>query len=219
MKKTIAMALSLVMVLLIMAGCGILEQAKLVGTWNAEVDLSEAISQEILGEVGDLGEYFAVTDFKVNYIMVLNSDSTYTITLDEASVKAAFDALMEDLMDGMVEFLESEIENSGLNMTVEEMLAASGSSLEALEEEMISSIEEQGLVENLIEDSSAEGRFKAKDGKLYMSAGLEYNVDENVYDTYVLDGDKLTLVEYVGGDEEDTAVTKMVYPMVFTKVG
>lgn len=218
MKKAIAITLALVMAVVMMTGCSLMEQAKLVGTWEAETDLSEAISQEILSEVGDMSEYFTVTDFKVTYVMELRSDGTYTIMMDEASANAAFDALMEDLMDGMVEYLEAEIEKSGLDMTVEEMLAASGSSLEALKEELVSSIEEQDLVEDLIEESSEEGRFKAADGKLYMSAGLEYNVDENVYDTYVLDGDKLTLVEHVGDDAEEDEINDLIYPMEFQKV-
>lgn len=219
MKKVIAIALALMMTVVLMTGCSLMEQAKLVGTWEAEVDLSEAISQEILGEVGDLGEYFTVADFKVTYIMELKSDSTYTTTLDEASVATAFDALMEDLMDGMVEFLEAEIENSGLDMTVEEMLTASGSSLDTLKEELKASLEEEDVVEELIEETSEEGRFKVADGKLYMSAGLEYNVDENVYDTYTLDGDKLTLVEHVGEDAEEDEISDLIYPMEFQKVG
>lgn len=219
MKKLIAMALSLVMVLLMMAGCGILEQAKLVGTWKAEVDLSEAISQEILGEVGDMGEYFKIDSFKVNFVMTLNSDSTYSVTLEEASVEAAFDELLLVLKDGMIKMLKDQIAEMGLEMTVEEMLAASGMSIDSLMEELAQSLEDEDIVESLVEECSNEGNYKVNDGKLYMSDGLEYGVDENVYDTYVLDGDKLTLVEYVGGDEEDMAITKMVYPMVFTKVG
>ena len=52
-----------------------------------------------------------------------------------------------------------------------------------------------------------------------MSDGLEYGVDENVYDTYTLDGDKLTLVEHVGEDAEEDEISDLIYPMEFQKVG
>lgn len=41
--------------------------------------------------------------------------------------------------------------------------------------------EEQDLAGVLVEKSDSEGKYDAKDGKLYLSAGLDYEVDESMY--------------------------------------
>ena len=61
---------------------------------------------------------------------------------------------------------------------------------------------------------SAEGKFKAEDGKLYTSADKNTDIDEKIYETYTLKGDTLTLTS--SSQEELNEIG--VYPMVFTKV-
>lgn len=218
MKRTIALVLTVIMAVLMLAGCSG-EQAKLVGTWKAEANLAEGVEQAMLGELGEDAAYFSIENFTVNFVLVFNSDGTYSMTVEEDSVQTAFDALMTDMEAGMVKMLEDQIAQMGLEMSVEDMLAASGMTLESMMDDLRQSLEDEGIIEEMIEESTDEGRFKAKDGKLYMSAGLEYGVDENVYDTYTLDGDILTLVTHVGGEEKEQDLVQYVYPLVFNKVG
>lgn len=218
MKRTIAIILTVILAAVMLVGCSN-EQSKLLGTWKAEANLAEGIEQVMLEELGEQAEYFSIQDFTVNFVMTLNSDGTYSMTVEEDSVQTAFDALMEDMEAGMVKMLEEQISEMGIALSVEDMLAASGMTMESMMDQLKQGLENAGVMEQVIEESTEEGRFKAKDGKLYMSAGLEYQVDENVYDTYTLDGDTLTLVTHVGGEEEEQDLVKYVYPLVFNKIG
>lgn len=49
-------------------------------------------------------------------------------------------------------------------------------------------------------DGFAQGHYKAKRGKLFLSDGMDYEIDAKVYDTYVLSGDTLTIQGGAGGE-------------------
>ena len=50
---------------------------------------------------------------------------------------------------------------------------------------------------------------------LFLSDGLDYEVDPNVYGIYKVDGSTLTILDYVGEDENFLGM----YPLTFTKAG
>lgn len=210
MKRIIAITLTLAMAALLLCGCGN-DRTKLEGTWQTEVDLSQQVNQMILGEVS---EYFDFSNFTITFLLTLNADGTYSLRPEETSAKAAFDSLLVRLKDGFIKFYEAEIAEAGLDMTVEELLATRNTTMDDLIETLRKTIEEDGLAAELVKANTREGQFDAKDGKLYLSAGLEYGVDENVYDTYTLEGNTLTLTAHVGGNED----TQLIYPQVFQKV-
>lgn len=218
MKRMIAVLLALVMVVS-MVGCSSGDADKLVGTWEADVNLSSTIS-EMLDSLGqDSAEYFDFSDFSVTMVITFNDDGTYAMTLDEASTQAAFDGLMEDVEAGMVKMLEAQIAENGLDMTVDELLEASGMNLDDLMAEMKTSFADEDIISDMVDESTTEGNFEAKDGKLYLSDGKDFAVDEAIYDTYVLDGDTLTLQEHVGDDAAvSEALEDTMYPITFEKV-
>lgn len=213
MKRIFAIALALVM-MLSLAACGQTDADKLVGTWTSDLDMS-SVTNEMLAAMGEgAEEYFTFENFTVTLVMTFNEDGTYSTTVDEASVEAAVDSLMATVEDGMVKMLEAQIAEAGLNMTVDEMLAVSGMTME----DLMASVDTSALVTEMTEGSASEGKFKAEDGKLYMSAGLDYEVDEAVYDTYELDGTTLTLTGHVGAEtDEEQLVADEMYPVTLTK--
>ena len=64
----------------------------------------------------------------------------------------------------------------------------------------------------------SEGIFKAENGKLYRSVGLDDEIDENKYDTYEISENKLKLIEPFGEDAENADVGMDLYPATFKRV-
>ena len=67
--------------------------------------------------------------------------------------------------------------------------------------------------EALFADLNMEGNFEVKEGKMYLSDGLEYGVDETMYELYSVEGNTMTIDKGSTGDDS----ADFIYPMVFTK--
>lgn len=213
MKKvlSILMVLALCVAMLTMfAGCGS-EADKLVGTWKAEVDMTDMINEELAADPA-LAEYFNISSFCVIMTMTFNEDGTYSTGIDADSVSAAMLGLVTDMERGIYAMFEAEIEASGLDMAVEELLELSGVSMEDLLSELTYGLE-SGMVDEIVSEAAMSGNFEVKGDKLFLSDGLDYAVDPAVYEVFTLEGDTLTLVENVGAEDDSFGL----YPVVFTR--
>ena len=209
MKRSLSIILCLVL-LLGLAGCSSDKDA-LIGTWNGEADLTDVINESFAADE-ELSQYVHVDSFKLPMVLVFNEDGTYSLGADKTAVQAEIESLKTDVSDGMTAYLEAMIKEQGLTgVTVDDLLTAMNMTMEDLVAEAFS----EEAANELLEQMASEGNFDVKDGKLFLSDGLDYAVDETVYETYTLEGSTLTLLEYVADDatEEDQAL----YPMVFTK--
>ena len=216
MKKclSIALCLGLVLTMLFMfTGCN--EQKKFVGKWESEIDMTDVIN-EGMGLDDEMAEYVAIEDFEIVMQLIFNSDGTYKRTVDENSLEDTLEDAKEDLKDGMMDYFKAYLKESGLNMTVDELLEASEVDLDELVEEALG----KKVMDEMVDSMTDEGNFEVKDGKLFMSDGLDYEIDEEVYETYELNGDELKLIESVGGDDEEDLkdLADELYPMVFERV-
>ncbi|MBQ8857055.1 MAG: hypothetical protein IJ024_02800 [Lachnospiraceae bacterium] len=210
MKKIISMMLTALM-LLGLTGCGATDAEKMVGTWSTEINISSVIEESL--ELYE--EYFDFSDLVVVMTMTFNEDGTYSSGITEEDAQVLVDDVMSEIESNIVKLLEDQIADQGLSMTVDEMLAFAGMTLDDFTTAITEAFEQQDLVGVLVEQSASEGKYDAKDGKLYLSAGLDYEVDESMYDTYELDGDTLTLLENVGGEEAEFMLE--AYPLVMTR--
>lgn len=211
MRKVMIKVMCVVMMLSMMTlftGCS--EQDKFVGTWEAKVNMADYFN-EGLGDDEEMAEYLSVDDFSLVLVMIFNDDGTYKMTVDEDAAKESFSTLKTDLTDGMKKYFEALIEQQGLNMSVDDVLALSGTTLDGMMEQILG----DEVIEELISEMSSEGNFKVADGKLYLSEGLDYAVDETIYDTYEISGNTLKLIESVGSDDEESLAE--LYPIEFTK--
>lgn len=188
MKKQIALILLLATVLTLFAGCAKLEQKKLVGTWEGQLDMTNAL------------EGLEIQDFTVTVVYTFREDGTYTKQLDAASVEAAF----QTLLDAMKEALDAMNPEQSVGVDPEALLDAAGLRLE-----------EQ--LDSLLKSNKTEGKFYAKDGKLHMTETPEQEINENLYDTYTLEGDVLTLTAAYGDEADATDLLSAVYPVILKK--
>lgn len=211
MKKRIVSVVMLLAMLLTLAACGG-DKAKLVGKWECEMDMADQINAEMeLDE--ESAQYLSFSNFEILVCMEFNSDGTYAMTADLDSARAAVNAAREEFADGMAQYLEAVmVEQMGIEMSAEEILAASGVTME----DMVAEAFSDSMADELVDEIAQEGNYDAKDGKLYTSAGLEYAVDPAIYETYVLQGSTLTVTGFVGEDSDDST---QIYPMVFKKIG
>lgn len=214
MKKRIAMVLCLVMALsAVLCGCGASEKDALIGSWTGTMDLAEAVNAGFVEGLGtdaaDMAEYLTIENLNVTMTMTFNEDDTYSLVVDEAALEEAMLGMMDEIAAGMVEYFEALLEAEGLDMTVEELLAYSGMSIDTLSEELYAAV----ATEDMFGDLNSEGNFKVSDGKLYLSDGLDYAVDETIYELYTVEGNTLTIDKGTATDEYED----YIYPMVFTK--
>lgn len=211
MKKRVLSVILMLAILLSFTACGSGDKEKLVGTWKCEMDLAEQINTE-MGLDEESAEYLNFDSFTIVLYMQINEDDTYSLYADTDALEQTMEAAMASFAEGMTKYLEDMVlAETGIAMSADDILAASNTTMD----EMLAEAFPEGMVEELAEGMKQEGKFKAKDGKFYTSAGLEYEVDPAVYETYTLEGTTLTLLEYVG---EDAGDTMNVYPMVFNKV-
>lgn len=211
MKKRIAMLLCMVMVLSVALCACSSEKDQLVGTWRGTMNLAEAVNMGMMEADPEVAEYLMVDTLNITFTLTFNKDDTYSMVVDADALDVAMQGMVDEMADGMIEYFEAVLEESGLEMSVEELLAASGLTVDALAEELYKEMDAEAMFTEL----NSEGNFKVADGKLYMSDGLDYAVDEAVYELYTVEGDTLTINK--GEGSEDVA-DDYVYPMVFKKV-
>lgn len=244
MKKLLALLLVLALGLSL-AACGS-AKSDIIGTWQGRIDMTEVISGDNYNEYDDLfkelissagyelelnGLSNYMSRFDPLFICVFNEDSSYSITVDEASLRAELEEFKAGLVDYFRYFYAELFSKTLVDLGVveqvsgvEELEAIMGVSLDEALNECVgmefslylsqTMDKNMGSPQKIMEELNSEGKYKAKDGKLWLSAGLEYNVDPESYDYYSIAGNILTIEE---GSPSEGEVSAMVYPLVFEK--
>lgn len=208
MKKRIALVLCLVLVLsAVLCGCGS-EQDKLVGTWKTTVNMAESYNQELASDP-EMAEYLSVETLEIGFTLTFNEDGTYALTVDPASMDAAAEVLAQSMTDGLKNYFTDILAAQGVEMDVEEALAAMGMDLDTLVEEL----KNEAFSEEAYTEMNVEGRYKVEDGKLYLTEDVNAEPAGGEYNTYTLEGATLTLE---AGSEADSDMAFM-FPMVLER--
>ena len=239
MKKLLALLLVLALGLSL-AACGG-AKSDITGTWQGKIDMTEYIVSKGNADIGavlsdqgvdmpldSIGNY--LPEFAPVCTYVFREDGTYTFTMDEASMQLVLEAYQagveayfryfyaQVLCQTLVELGMAEQVNG-----VEELEAILGVSLDEAISEMVGMElrdfigqivdEELGTAQEMAGKINREGKYKAKDGKLWMSSGLEYDVDPELYDLYSISGSTLTIEAGTVSQGE----VALVYPLVLQK--
>lgn len=213
MKKKLVSILCIVMLFaLVLSGCSN-EKDALIGEWEGKLDVTDYINDILVAEDELMGQYVEIRDFSIIYTISFNEDDTYSLDVDKRAFDDTVDNMIDDVVAGLMDYLEDMIEAEGLNMTVDELMELSGISMDALLEESFPADSFDEIVEAL----EMEGYFDVDDGKLLLSESLSTKPDPNVYERYTLEGDTLTIDEGTAEVEEIDGFD--VYPMVLKKIG
>ena len=220
MKRSIGKIVGIVLIvsmLLAFAGCGNSkagDKEQFVGTWKAELDMTdlfnEGLKQEIAQADEEMASYFDIEHFGFTVVFKFNEDDTYTTEIDDASLNDSMDAMKACVRDGMMAYFEDMIAEYELDMSVEDMLEASGISIEDIIEEGLSA----DMFDDVLAELEMHGNWKAENGKLYTTETVNDKIDKNSYELYEItsEGIKLSLVDPT---EDETGI----FPMLLKKVG
>lgn len=208
-KRSLALILALTLVLAFaLTGCGgNKDREALVGTWAGTLELADYINQELAGS--GMEDYLSLDTFPMVLQYTFNSDGTYSAGVDEGELDKAMEGMKTEMKDGLTKYAEDMIAEQGLDLSVDELFQFMGTSLDDLLEQSFAEMD----MSELVDEMASEGNFEAKEGKLFLSAGKEYKVDPEIYDTYTLEGDTLTLTESFGGDDS----MNDLYPITMTR--
>ena len=210
MKKRIALLLSFVLVLsLALCACGGGKKDTIVGTWKANIDLAEAFNEEMAAS--GMGDYINIESFNLPLVMEFKADGTGSMTVDQAAMTETVDKLAADLTAGLEAYFTEYFSSMGLEIDLDEALAASGMSMDDLVEEM----KAEFAGEDAFAEFTNEFKYKAEEGKLYMSEDLDSEISTDTYNTYELKGNALTLD--IGNEDLDEEMAKYLFPMNLTR--
>lgn len=212
MKKTLAIVLSIVMLLaLTLTGCSS-EKDELIGTWMGSIDITDYMNEAFAESDPLAAEYLQISNFTIRYYLIFNEDDTCALEVDETDLEDSFNQMLVEIEEGLRRYLEDEIAAMGVDMTVDEVMELSGTSLDQLMAESFT----PDMYKEMVEEMESQGNFKVKDGKLMMSESLSTQPDPNVYELYSLAGNTLTIDK--GNSSMDGDMEDLIYPMVLQKV-
>ncbi len=214
MKKLLKISVAWLLCAVVMvsvASCS--AENKLVGRWEGTVSY-EALALGTLSEEekADMGEKLSWFEgLEMEFFIVFNADGTFSAGMEEES----FNECMNTLSSRIYAYIEKTAEE--LDMTLEEF--------EEQYEEINGQKPQEMLAELFVdeEDSLTTGPYRVVKDRLHLFFDDKGSVDLDVYDTFNLDGDTLTLTERYdfrdlndrdGGDIE---ALQHVYPLKLKK--
>ena len=203
-KRVFSLLVATLLMLTLLTACGSKVNKAMLGKWVCEVDFGSYLNEGLASEP-EVAQYMMVDDFILEVEMYLNEDGTYKMTADTTANKASFEEVQSELAAGMEAYMSAVA--AEYEITLEDLLTASETTIEEMIEEAFGDT----MYYEIIAEMEAEGKFEAADGKLYMSEGLNYDIDKNVYETYTLNGNTLTITGDSEGSNDES------YPMVFNK--
>ena len=209
MKKRIALLLRFVLVLsLALCACVVGKKDTIVGTWKADLNLADAFNEEMAA--AGMGDFINIESFNLPLVMTFNEDGTGSMTVDQEAMTATIDKLAADLTAGLESYFSEYFASMGIEMDLDEALAASGLSMDDLVDEF----KAEFAGEEAFAEFTNEFKYKAEEGKLYMSEDLDSEISDT-YNTYELKGNTLTL--NIGTEELDEELAKYLFPMTLTR--
>lgn len=203
-KRILSVLVASVLLLTMLTACGSKTDKALLGKWVCEMDFGSYLNEGLASEP-EVAQYMMIDDFILEVELYLNQDGTYRMTADTTANKASYEEVKSELADGMEAYMSAIA--AEYEITLEDLLAASETSIEEMIEESFG----DAMYYEIIGEMESEGKFEAADGKLFMSDGLNYDIDKNVYETYTLNGNTLTIT----GDSEGS--NDGMYPMEFKR--
>ena len=211
MKKYISIIFSIALVFVMLAtlsGCG--DKSKFIGSWEADVDLSDIINEQIKNEP-QMAEYIKFNDITIKFKFEFKEDDTCTLSVDKDDFNKTYDKIVNTFTEGVKKYLEAAAEQYGNGMTADDILNASGMDMNALINQAINKDD----ILNSFEEAEVNGKFKVEDGKLYTSNDVNSDSDMDNYLTYEIIND--SEIKLIDSSDDDNEAFKQMLPMTLKK--
>lgn len=190
------------------------EPDPLVGTWKTELDLADEVGQ-MLAQPEELDAYFSVKKYPVTVFLRFYEDGTYTVEVDEATAREAFDGLLQALEKALDRLLQDRIDAVDPTLTAGTVEGWTGVSFEDLQAKAIEQLRQGDPTAYILEQARAEGNYRTEDDRLYLSLGKENAVNPEIWDLYAINSDTLIFMSHKG---PKTISFWEGYPLVFSRV-
>ena len=215
--RKMASILLAALMLLMLFGCsksGASDQKKFEGTWKATVSLTDLANESIQQSSGidsqTFSKYFKVSKFELVLVFTFRDDGTYSLSVDEAQLNQNNKAFMDEIKAGMIKFFEDNLAEQGIDMSVDEFVEAqAGMSLDEYFDQTFPA----SIFDGMADSFSATGKWKAEDGKLYLSQSTSADIDTNDYDLYEFTSSSEIKLSLPAGESDGMGV----YPLVLKK--
>ena len=152
-----------------------------VGEWEAKVDISDMVIEEIEStpEMEEFLEYVDFDTMNMVFNLTFDEDGTYEIEFDQSSIDDIADTMLDNILDGAVEFLKVELEKEDIDF--DEFLEESDMTVSDVKEMLL---DEMGITADDIKDMMGELEFEETgeyelDGKILEIDGDEVEFDGN----------------------------------------
>ncbi|MCH5281234.1 MAG: hypothetical protein J1E61_07150 [Lachnospiraceae bacterium] len=210
MKKT-KKILSLIMIMILamaLTGCGKKDTSdQLIGKWELTFDYSAVIEDELGSDYDGFHEEFDLT-----VCLDFNADGTFAMYVDEESLAPTLQNYLESLAQYATDLTYEEFEGYS-KAEVDEMAEEQfGMSIyDYMLEQFVTAV----TAEDIAGEMYTSGVYEAKGDEVHMD---EYEVQDNIYDVFKVEGNTLTLNPPEGAEVEYTGIEGFDYPYVFTRV-
>ena len=214
-KRSIVSILIAASMTSVLFGCGskaTSDKEKFVGKWETSIDMTDFVNDEIQDSLdatnADIAEYLNINKFELTMLFEFNDDDTYSLQADESSLKDNIEDLKVDFKAGVTEYFEAMIADEGLEMSVDDVLALSGFSLDELIDESLS----DDMFDDMLDAYVTEGKWKAENGKLYATDSMDEDFADNKYQPYEFTSDGIKLLKAEAEEDEFG-----MYPLILKK--
>ena len=172
-----------------------------VGDWKGSLDISKVAEE--------LGQIAPDKDLSIDVVFSFAEDGTFTIDIEEASAQA----LMDTLVDAVVEMIEEACREEGI--TLEEALGKEDMTIEELRQMYAQEMD----VKAFLETASVSGVYKAEEGKIHIAMDEEDLNAGDYESTYhiSLTRSTLTIQDIESEGELASTETPEVFPVVLKR--
>lgn len=214
MKRYICLLLVLVMMMTLLSGCG--AKKKLLGVWETKLDISPLVGQMLAD--AQLGGDHTVTGFEITGRLEFFKDNTFILQLDPDTLSMALDKLLTELEQGLLDLLQSQLQEQGLSLPIGDLLTSSDLTPGDLTDRLRQHLEQKDFSGSLYQQSSLQGFYRLKGDKLLFCGDEETKLDDTFL-RYTLEANTLSFTEAVG---ENAFIADNLLlgatPITFTKV-
>lgn len=183
----------------------------IVGTWEGTVDMSDIINDALAADPTMAG-YFSFSDISFKIILTFDENANFTMRGDEASFQNTMDNLKEQMADGMRKYFEDYLAASNINMSVDDLLAFSGISIDELIQEAF----EESMPDDMLEELETECKYTIIGDTMFLGDYVDPEADSFECNPFSINGNTLT-IEVTPEDDGDTFMDYL-FPLVLERV-
>ena len=185
------------------------DSVELVGTWEAEFDISEYLNAAIEDKMDEFAQFFRIDKLTMVLTVIYSEDETYEMYVDADAFEEELESLIPAYTEGYKKAYEYVAGQNGTS--ADALLSETGKTYEEMARDFVGALDPEAMAEAL----HMKGLYFARDGKIYRSNSFDEKVNRERWETYELTEEGiLTVNEYVGDDADSNP---FVYPMTFKR--